>query len=260
MTKIEHESMRASSATALSVGTQNRAPMTRPQGRATKRRAKNGVAPILHGRARKRDASATRARILEAAMEEFAARGLPDARIEDVALRAGANRRMIYYYFGNKEGLYLAALEAVYAELMDEERKIDVEKLDPIEAITALVRLKIDHYTRYPRFIAFVNMENLYKARHLKNSKRLGEFKTPLTRIIARVLERGQRLGLFREGIDPVDLYISICALGYMYFSNQYTLGVIFGRKLISPKALEKRKVTIADFVTSYLTRKNNIG
>jgi AcrR family transcriptional regulator len=260
MTKVERESPRDPSPARHLAGQDTHASLLQQQRVAAKRRAKLGATPTLPGKARKRDANATRARILESAMEEFAARGLPDARIEDVALRAGANRRMIYYYFGSKEGLYLAALEAVYAELMEEERKIDVEKLDPIEAITALVRLKIDHYTRYPRFIAFLNMENLYKARHLKNSKRLADFKAPLTEIIARVLERGQRLGLFRKGIDPVDLYISICALGYLYFSNQYTLSVIFGRKLISPKALENRKITIADFVTSYLVRGSEAG
>src|SRR5690349_13028144 len=119
---------------------------------------------------RRRNAAVTRGLILEAAMEEFATRGLPHARIEDIALRAGANRRMIYYYFGSKEGLYLAALEAVYAQLVEEERKIDVEKLDPVAAIAELVRLKIEHYTNYPHFITFLNMENLYQARYLKKS------------------------------------------------------------------------------------------
>lgn len=202
---------------------------------------------------RKRDAVVTRARILDAAMEEFAVRGLPDARVEDVALRAGTNRRMIYYYFVSKEGLYLAALEAVYAGLMNEERKIDVENLHPVAAINELVSLKIDHYTKNPKFIAFLNMENLYRARHLKRSKRLKDFKAPFTQIIARVLERGQRMGVFRPGIDPLDLYISICSLGYLYFSNQYTLGVIFGRKMITPKLLQRRKVTISDMIVSYL-------
>jgi AcrR family transcriptional regulator len=204
---------------------------------------------------RRRNAAATRGRILDAAKEEFAARGLKDARIEDVAGRAGANRRMIYYYFGSKDGLYLAALESVYAQLMDEERKIDVDKLHPVQAITELVRLKIDHYTQHPEFIAFLNMENLYRAEHLKHSKRIADFKAPFTEIIARVLERGQRSGLFRSDVDPVDLYISICALGYLYFSNQYTLGVIFGRDLITPPALQRRKTSIADMIVSYLTQ-----
>lgn len=190
-------------------------------------------------------------------MEEFAARGLPDTRIEDIADRAGTNRRMIYYYFGSKEGLYLAALEAVYAELVDEERKIDVEKLAPVEAIVELVCLKFDHYTHYPRFIAFLNMENQYRARHLMNSKRIGEFKTPFTQVIARVLRRGQSEGLFRKNVDPVDLYISICALGYMYFSNRHTLGVIFERDLMAPKELGKRKAAVADLVIGFLTNKS---
>jgi AcrR family transcriptional regulator len=218
----------------------------------------DGAAAAGAAKVRKRDAAATRARILEAAMEEFTARGLPEARIEDVAARAGANRRMIYYYFGSKEGLYLAALEAVYAELLDEEREIDVDSMDPVEAITTLVRLKINHYTRHPRFIAFVNMENLYQARHLRNSKRLGEFNSPLTTIISRVLARGQRSGQFRRDVDPIDLYISICALGYMYFSNRHTLGVIFERNLTSPTALAERAKTIADIVVSYLTNRGD--
>jgi AcrR family transcriptional regulator len=217
------------------------------------RAKRNAVASGSTVKIRRRDAVATRKRILEAAKEEFAARGLPDARIEDVALRAGTNRRLIYYYFGSKEGLYLEALEAVYAELMDEERKIDVDNMDPVEAIRQLVSLKINHYANYPRFIAFLNMENLYKARHLKKSKRIGEFKTPLTKIIGRVLDRGQRAGLFRKGIDPVDLYISISSLGYLYFSNRYTLNVIFGRDIKTPKALQARKLTVADMVLSYL-------
>jgi AcrR family transcriptional regulator len=214
----------------------------------------------LTEKVRRRDAAATRGRILDAAKQEFAARGLKDARIEDVAERAGANRRMIYYYFGSKDGLYLAALESVYTQLMDEERKIDVDALHPIQAITELVRLKIDHYTQHPEFIAFLNMENLYRAEHLKHSKRITDFKAPFTEIIARVLARGQRSGLFRDDVDPVDLYISICALGYLYFSNQYTLGVIFGRDLITPSALKRRKTSIADMIVSYLTRVDAIA
>jgi TetR/AcrR family transcriptional regulator len=202
---------------------------------------------------RPRNAAVTRARILEAAKHEFAARGLKDTRIEDVAKRAGANRRMIYYYFGSKDALYLAALEGVYAQLMDEERKIDVDKLHPVEAITEIVRLKIEHYTQHPEFISFLNMENLYQARHLRHSKRIADFKAPLTDILARVLKRGQHGGLFRSDIDPVDLYISICALGYLYFSNKYTLGVIFGRDLTAPAAVNRRKDSITDMIMSYL-------
>ena len=160
---------------------------------------------------------------------------------------------MIYYYFGSKDALYLAALESVYAELMDEERKIDVDNLDPVDAITEIVRLKIEHYVQHPEFISFLNMENLYGAKHLRHSNRIADFKAPLTDILARVLKRGQRSGLFRSDIDPVDLYISVCALGYLYFSNKHTFGVIFGRDLTAPPAVKRRKGTITDMIMRYL-------
>jgi AcrR family transcriptional regulator len=218
-----------------------------------KRRAPAATKSERPVKIRRRNATVTRARILDAAKHEFAARGLKDGRIEDVAKRASANRRMIYYYFGSKDALYLAALEGVYAELMDEERKIDVDNLDPIDAITEIVRLKIEHYVRRPEFISFLNMENLYGAKHLRHSKRIADFKAPLTDILARVLKRGQRSGLFRSDIDPVDLYISVCALGYLYFSNKYTFGVIFGRDLTAPPAVKRRKATITDMIMRYL-------
>ena len=226
---------------------QRRGPTVRETTGRSKPAAKRGV--------RKRDADATRAKILDAALVEFAEHGLPDTRTEDVAERAGVNRRMIYYYFGSKEGLYLAALEAVYLELIEVESQIDVEHMDPVEAIAAMVDLKIEHYRNYPRFVAFLNMENLYGARHLRKSKRLSEFMTPLTQIIGRVLERGQRQGIFRKGIDPVELYISICALGYLYFANRHTLGAIFGRDLMNAAAIARRKKTNVDIIISYLQR-----
>jgi AcrR family transcriptional regulator len=202
---------------------------------------------------RPRNAEATRAMILEAAIDEFGSRGLRDARTEDIAAKCKVNKRMVYYYFGTKEGLYLAALESVYANLTALEHAIEVEHLEPDEAIAALVNLKIDYYIANPHFITFLNMENLYKARNLRQSKMLGEFKTPLTHVISRILERGQRHGVFRQGIDPVDLYISICALGFMYFSNQHTLGVIFERNLMSSESIKKLKRTITDLILSYL-------
>lgn len=205
---------------------------------------------------RPRNAEMTRAKILEAAIEEFSLRGLPDARTEDIAARCKVNKRMVYYYFETKEGLYLAALESAYANLAKLEHAIEVEHLDPSAAIAALVNLKIDYYIENPHFISFLNMENLYRARHLKRSKKLAEFKTPLTQVISRILERGEAQGTFRRGIDPVDLYISICALGFMYFSNQHTLGVIFERDLMTEESIQKRRQTILDQVLSYLRYK----
>jgi TetR/AcrR family transcriptional regulator len=202
---------------------------------------------------RPRDAQATRRRILLAALSEFSRRGLPDARIDDIAAQSGANKRMIYYYFGSKERLYLAALESVYAELARLESRIDVDHLDPVTAVETLINMKIDYYIDNPHFVSFLGMENLYHARHLRRSRRLHEFATPMTEILARILARGERMGVFRTGIDPVDLYISICGLCIIYFSNQHTLGVVFGRRLETPAALKRRKKVIADMVTRYM-------
>jgi TetR/AcrR family transcriptional regulator len=203
---------------------------------------------------KKRNAEATRARILQAAMAEFAAKGL-DARIEDIAEMAGANRRMAYYYFGSKEGLYLAALEASYFELVEVEKAIDVNALDPLEAIEALVAAKFEHYVKYPHYIEFVKMENLYQARHLKTSRRIADMRAPLISIIQRVLHRGEALGIWRRGVDPLDLYLSICALGFFVFSNRHTLGVIFDSDVTNPRALSRRRGVIVDMITAYLTR-----
>lgn len=202
---------------------------------------------------RRRDAAATRARILKAAMTEFAAKGLDAARIEDIAAMAGANRRMAYYYFGSKEGLYLAALEAAYFELVEVEEAIDVEALGPIEAIAAMVAAKFDHYVKYPHYVEFVKMENLYKARHLRTSRRIAEMRAPLISIIQRVLERGAALGVLRRGVDPLDLYLSICALGFFVFSNRHTLGVIFNTDVVSATALRRRRALVVDMIKAYL-------
>ena len=201
----------------------------------------------------KRNADATRAKILQAALSEFSERGLPAASTDDIAERCGVNKRMIYYYFGSKEGLYLAALESVYEDLVALEKEIAIEHLDPPAAIEAMVNLKIDYYVANPHFISFLSMENFYKARHLRKSKKLDMFKSPLTEVIARILERGQRSGQFRHDVDPVDFYVSICGLCIMYFTNQHTLGVIFGRKMTKDDNIQRHKRTVVDVVLSYL-------
>jgi AcrR family transcriptional regulator len=201
----------------------------------------------------RRDAAATRGKILRAALVEFGNRGLPDTRTEDIAARCKVNKRMIYYYFGSKEGLYLAALEKVYEDLVRLEGEIDVEHLDPAAAIEAMINLKIDYYLDHPHFISFLTLENLYKGRNLRRSKKLDAFKTPLTQMIARILERGVRAGLFRRDVDPFDLYVSICGLGFVYFANRHTLGAIFARDLMSPPMIRRRRQAIVAMVLGYL-------
>ena len=176
-------------------------------------------------RAKKRDAIVTRGKILKAAMKEFAAKGL-DARIEDIADMAGANRRMAYYYFGSKEGLYLAALEATYLELVRVERGIDVGALGPLEAIAALISAKFEHYVKYPHYVEFVKIENLYKARHLKTSKRIAEMRAPLIALIDRVLKKGQAEGSLKARHRPFRLvYFDLCAWFFRLFEQIHVRG-----------------------------------
>jgi len=188
-----------------------------------------------------RDPERTRRRILEAATAEFARYGLGGARIDRIARRAGANKRMLYYYFGGKDALFLAALEGRYAHIREAERALQLEHLEPRAALDRLVRFTWDYCLAHPEFLTLLNSENLHKGRHLRNSRRVQAMHSPLVGMLREVLRRGTRAGLFRRGIDPVQLYISIAGEGYFYLSNRYTLARIFSRDLMTPRALAAR-------------------
>ena len=200
-----------------------------------------------------RDAEASRARILAAATAEFARHGLSGARVDRIAARAKANKRMLYYYYGGKEALFLAVLEAAYARIRGEEQKLDLSKRPPAEGMRELVTFTWRHFLAHPEFITLLNTENLHRAKHLKRSARIRSLHSPLLAMISDLLERGVRDGVFRRGIDPVQLYVSIAALGYFYLSNAYTLSTIFGRDLMAPKAKAARLAHIKALVLGYL-------
>ena len=202
---------------------------------------------------RTRDADRTQQAILRAAMDEFAESGLGGARMDSIAERAGVNKRLLYYYFGSKEALFLAALETTYADIREAERALKLESLDPPEAVRRLVTFTWQHYLKHPEFLTLLNSENLHRARHLKRSKRIREMNSPLVQLLGDVLERGRRDGVFRGGVDPVHLYISIAGLAYFYLSNNPTLSTIFARDLMSPKALSERLSHITEVVMGYL-------
>jgi AcrR family transcriptional regulator len=200
-----------------------------------------------------RDADASRARILAAATAEFARHGLSGARVDSIALRAKANKRMLYYYYGGKEALFLAVLEAAYARIRGEEQKLDLTAKPPVEGMRELVTFTWRHFIAHPEFISLLNTENLHRAKHLKRSTRIRSLHSPLISTISDLLARGTRAGVFRAGIDPVQLYVSIAALGYFYLSNAYTLSTIFGRDLTAPKAKEERIAHVVDLVLGAL-------
>jgi TetR/AcrR family transcriptional regulator len=193
-------------------------------------------------RAHRRDPDRTREAILAAAQHEFAAKGLSGGRVDAIARRARANKRMIYHYFGSKDGLYLAALERVYADLRGTERTLDLAHLAPEAAIRRLVEFTFDYSRRHPELISLINNENLHGAKHLRKSKKVRELHSPFVALIGDILRRGVAQGVFRQGLDPVDLYITIAAVGYFYLSNNRTLSAIFGRDLGGAAACRSRK------------------
>jgi AcrR family transcriptional regulator len=200
-----------------------------------------------------RDADASRARILAAATSEFARHGLSGARVDTIARRAKANKRMLYYYYGGKEALFLAVLEAAYARIRGEEQKLDLSAKPPVEGMRELVTFTWRHFLAHPEFISLLNTENLHRAKHLKRSTRIRSLHSPLVATISDLLARGTRAGVFRAGIDPVQLYVSIAALSYFYLSNAYTLSTIFGRDLCAPKAKDERIAHVVDLVCGAL-------
>jgi len=201
----------------------------------------------------KRNPVGNRKAILDAATLEFSANGFGGASVNKIAERAGTSKRMLYHYYGNKDALFLAVLEAAYADIRQAERELDLEMVDPIESITSLVTFTWDYYLNNPHFLSLLNDENLHKAEHLKNSKRIMTLHSPFIEMLRRIVESGEKEGVFRSGVDPVDLYLSIAGVSYFYCSNIHTLTVVFGRDLASKEALQSRRNHVVDVILGYL-------
>ncbi len=210
-----------------------------------------GIAEI--GRARRRDPERTREQILEAATVEFATKGIGGARVDAIAARSGANKRMIYHYFGDKQRLYLSVLERTYEEIRDAETELKLEELAPKAAMQRLIEFSFDYYTNHPHFIRLLDNENLHKARNLKKSPGIRQRNSPLIGMIRELLKRGEASGDFRTGVDPVQLYISIAGLGYFYFANIHTLSEIFGVNFQAREARSLRKQHVVDVILGFL-------
>ena len=217
--------------------------------RRTRKAEANG-----NGRAgRARQPERTRSLILEAATAEFSARGLGGARVDSIARAAGVNKRMLYHYFGNKEDLFLAVLERAYEKIRGQERALRLENLQPVEAVRRLVRFTFNYFVENQYFVALLNSENLHRARHIRRSARATSINSPLIGVLDRILRRGRKAGVFRGGVDAVQLYISIAGVAYFYFSNIHTLSAIFARDLNSPAALAERERHVTEVILGYL-------
>ena len=202
-----------------------------------------------------RDPDRTRQRILDAATAEFARYGLGGARVDRIAARAAVNKRMLYYYYGNKDELFLAVLEESYARIRNAERALHLTDVDPREAMRRLVEFTWRYYLEHPEFLTLLNSENLHCGRHVRRSRNVVAMHSPFVAMIREVLERGVRAGEFRRGVDPVQLYISIAGLGYFYLSNRHTLSTIFERDLMLPRHKGARLRHMVDLVLGYLRK-----
>jgi AcrR family transcriptional regulator len=203
--------------------------------------------------ARPRDAVRTKAEILKAARDEFSERGFNGARVDAVALRAGANKRLLYHYFGNKEALYTAVLRDACEEIRQGERELSLGEHDPVEAIDRIVRFTFRHYLANPWFPRLLAVENLQNARFLKQIRDIKALNSPLVAALRDIVAKGHANGVFRADVDPVQLYISIAGLGYFYVANMKTLSVIFGRDLNSFAMIQEREAQAVQMVLDYL-------
>jgi AcrR family transcriptional regulator len=202
---------------------------------------------------RQRDPEQTRAEILQVAADEFAEHGFAGARVDRIAAQMRTTKRMIYYYYGSKDDLYLAVLERAYAAIRRAEQEIDVDHLDPIAAIRRLAELTFDHHEAHPSFLRLVSIENIHRAEHLRRSSQIANLNVPAIDLIARILKRGYASGTFKRRVDAIDLHMMISAFCVFRVSNQHTFGVIFDRDLTSPDLRDRYRKMLADMVVSFL-------
>ena len=203
--------------------------------------------------ARPRDAGRTKAAILGAARDEFCTNGFNGARVDAIAARAKANKRLLYHYFGNKEALYSAVLLDAYQEIRRGERELSLSQHEPLEAMDRLVRFTFRHFLANPWFPRLLAVENLQNARFLKQIKDIPALHSPLMAELRDIVARGHASGVFRTDVDPMQLYISIAGLGYFYVSNMQTLSVIFERDLSQFALIQEREAQAVQMVLDYL-------
>ena len=184
---------------------------------------------------RRRDPAATRARLLQVAIGEFAAKGYSGARIDAVAARAKVNIRMIYHYFGGKEALYIEVLEHTLAKLRADELKLDFSAMTPLDGIMQLFDFIDGHFTDHPELMKLLSSENLNKARFMQKSAAIPMMATPVLRLLQTLLQRGVADGCIAAGIEPLHLYVTLVSLAYFHKSNAHTLSRIFTTDLLAP-------------------------
>ena len=224
-------------------------------GDADSRPPRRGRPPKEQGSGRTNDPERTMADILEVAMREFADKGLAGARIDVIAEAMRTSKRMIYYYFGSKEGLYIAVLEEAYRRMRAIEADLHLEDLPPEVALRRLVGFTVDYQMAHPEFIRLVMTENIHRGEYLRQSKAIQGLNVPAIQGLKAVYERGVAAGVFRSGLDPVDLHMSISALSVFNVANRHTFSLIFQRDFDTAPALIARRDSIIEMVVRFVRR-----
>lgn len=201
---------------------------------------------------RTQDPEGVKRDILAVATKEFADKGYSGARVDEIAAKTSTSKRMIYYYFGDKEGLYVAVLEAAYAGIRQIERGLNLEGLSPVEALCRLAEFTFDYQNANPDFVRLVMVENIHNGIHLAKSQRIQNLNVSIVRALEDVYRRGVADGLFRPGIDVIDLHMTMSALSFFNVANRATFGQIFNRDMTSPAALVHRRTVAAETMLRY--------
>jgi len=207
----------------------------------------------LRETSRTNDPARTMAGILEVATKEFAEKGLSGARIDKIAAATRTSKRMIYYYFGNKEGLYVAVLEESYRQMRQIESAQHLEDFEPEAALRQLVGFTFDHHQSNEAYIRLVMCENMERGQYLAQSKTIREMNVPAIEAIRLLYERGVSQGIFRAGLDPTDIHASISALTFFNVSNQHTFSLIFKHDSQSKAALIERRQNIIELIVRFV-------
>lgn len=215
-----------------------------------KRRTKAVSAP-----GRVQDPEGVKRNILAVATAMFAEKGYSGSRVDEIARETETSKRMIYYYFKDKEGLFLAVLEEAYAGIRSIEHELDLAGLSPVEAMRKMVEFTFDYQNGHPDFVRLVIIENIHHAENLKRSQRIQNLNVSVIAMLEELYNRGVADGVFRPGIDIIDLHMSISALSFFNVSNRYTFSHVFKRDMVSPQALAGRRAVAAETILRYVMK-----
>jgi AcrR family transcriptional regulator len=204
---------------------------------------------------RTNDPEKVKRNILDVATKEFSSKGLSGARIDEIAAKTHTSKRMVYYYFGGKEGLYVAVLEDAYSKIRAIETQLDLDHLDPEAALRRLVGFTFDYEGSNQDFINLVMNENIHKGQYLSKSKLIRKLNVPAINEVKRVYERGCAAKVFRSGLDPIDIHWAISALCFFNVSNRHTFSIIFDRDMTSAKSVRERRENVIEQIVRFVRR-----